>query len=62
MQDTYKNIEEYNLDRKRQILIVFNDMIDNMINNKKLNDVVTDLLIRSREINIFLVFIKQFIF
>ena len=37
MQDDYKNIEEYNIDKKRKILIVFGDMIADMINNKKLN-------------------------
>ena len=35
MQDVYKNIEEYNLGMKRKILVVFNDMIANMINNEK---------------------------
>ena len=37
MVDIYKNIEEYNPNKKRKILIVFGDMIDNMLNNKKLN-------------------------
>ena len=41
MQDAYKNIEEYHLGKKRKILIVFYDMIADMINNKKLNSVVT---------------------
>ena len=40
MQDVYKNIEEYNTDKERKILIVFDDMIDDMINNKKLNSIV----------------------
>ena len=35
MQDVYKNIEEYNLDQKRKILIVFDDMIADLINDKK---------------------------
>ena len=35
MQDVYKNIDEYNIDKKRKILIVFDDMITDMINNKK---------------------------
>ena len=46
MQDVYKNIEEYNPGKKRKILIVFDDMIADMINNKKLNPVVTELFIR----------------
>ena len=41
MQDVYKNIEEYNLGKKRERLIAFDDMIADMINNKKLNPVVT---------------------
>ena len=41
MHDVYKNIEEYNLGNKRKILIAFDGIIDDMINNKKLNPVVT---------------------
>ena len=37
MQDVYKNIEEHNLGKKRKALIVFDNMIADMINNKKLN-------------------------
>ena len=37
MNDIYKNIEEYNLDKKRETLIVFYDMITDMLNNKTLN-------------------------
>ena len=62
MQDVYKNIDEYNIDKERKILIVFNDMIADMINNKKLNSVVTELFIRGRKSNIFLVFITQLYF
>ena len=35
MQDVYKNIDEYNTDKERKILIVFNDMIADMTNSKK---------------------------
>ena len=59
MQDVYKNIEDYNSIKKRKILIVFNDMITDMINNKKLNPVVTELFIRGRKLNISIVFIMQ---
>ena len=59
MQDVYKNIEEYNIGKKRKILIVFDDMIADMINNKRLNSVVTELFIRGRKSNISLVFITQ---
>ena len=59
MQDVYKNIEEYNLRKKRKALIVFDDMIADMINNKKLNPVITELLIKNRKLNISVVFITQ---
>ena len=59
MQDIYKNIEDYNPIRKRKVLIVFDDMIADMINNKKLNPVVTELFIRARKLNISIVFITQ---
>ena len=52
MQNVYKNIDEYNADKKRKILIVFDDMIVDMINNKKLNSIVTELFIRGRKLNI----------
>ena len=59
MQDVYKNIDEYNADKERKILIVSDDMIADMINNKKLNSIVTELFIRGRKLNISLVFITQ---
>ena len=55
IQDVYKNIHEYNIDKERKILTVFDDMIVDMINNKKLNSIVTELLIRGRNLNISLV-------
>ena len=59
MQDVDKNIADYNPGKKREILIVFHDMIADMINNKKLNPVVTELFIRGRKLNISIVFITQ---
>ena len=59
MQDVYKNIEEYNLIKKRKVLIVFDDMIADMINNNKLNPIVTEFFIRGRKLNISIVFITQ---
>ena len=58
MHDVYKNINEYNPDKENKI-IIFDDMIADMIHNKKLNSIVTELLIRSRKLNISLVFITQ---
>ena len=57
--DVYKNIDEYNPDKENKILIVFDDMIADMIHNKKLNSIVTELFIRGRKLNISLVFITQ---
>ena len=45
MKDVYKNIKEYNPGKKRKVLIVFDDMIADMISNKKLNSAVTELFI-----------------
>ena len=59
MHDVYKNIDECNPDKENKILIVFDDMIADMIHNKKLNSVVTELFIRGRKLNISLVFITQ---
>ena len=59
MQDVYKNIDEYNIDKERKILIVFDDMIADIINSKKLDSIVTELFIRGRKLNISLVFITQ---
>ena len=59
MEDIYKNIENYNPRKKRKILIVFDDMIADMIINKKLNPVVTELFIRGRKFNISVVLISQ---
>ena len=59
MQDAYKNIEDYNPKKNRKVLIVFDDMIADMSNNKKLNPIVTELFIRGRKLNISIVFITQ---
>ena len=59
MQDVYKNIEEYNVDKEHKILIVFDNMIADMINNKNLNAIATELFIRGRKLNISLAFITQ---
>ena len=57
--DVYKNLNEYNANEDCKILIVFDDMIADIINNKKLNSIVTELFIRGRKLNISLVFITQ---
>ena len=57
MQDIFRNVEEFNPDRKLNVLIIFDDMIDDMISNKKLNQIVTELFIRGRKLNMSTVFI-----
>ena len=59
MQEVYKKVDEYNADKKRKIFIVFDGMFADMINNKKLNTIITKLFIRGRKLNIYLVFITQ---
>ena len=59
MDDIYKNIEEYNLNKKRKILIVLDDIIADLLNNKKLNTIATELFIRGRKLKTSLVFIIQ---
>ena len=59
MQDVYKNIDECNADKERKILMVFDDMITDMINNKKLNSVIIELFIRRGKLNISLIFFTQ---
>ena len=59
LQDVYKNINEYNEGKKGKILIVSDDMIADMVNNKKLNSIITELFIRSRKLIFFLAFITQ---
>ena len=51
--------DDYNLDRKRKILIVFDDMIADIMTNKKFQSIIKELFIRCRKINISLVFITQ---
>ena len=57
MLDVYKNLEDYNPDKKRKVLLVFDDMIADLINNKRLNLAVTELFIRGRKLGISIVFI-----
>ena len=61
MDDIYKNIEEYNPNKKRKILIVFDDMIADMLSNKKLNLIVTELFIRGKKLNISLILLHNLI-
>ena len=59
MHDVYDNIDNYNPNKENKMLIVFDDIIADIINNKKLNLIVTELFIRGRKLNIYVVFITQ---
>ena len=59
MDDIYKNIEEYSPDKQLKTLIVFDDMIADMLNKKKINPIVTELFIQGKKLNICLVFFTQ---
>ena len=59
MDDVYKNINDYNPNRRRKILIVFDDMIADIMTNKKFQAIIKELFIRWRKLNISLVFITQ---
>ena len=59
MRNVYKNIDQYNIDKERKILIAFDDMIADIIKNKMLNSIDTELFIRGRKLNISLVFTTQ---
>ena len=59
MGDVYQNIDDYNLNRKRKILIFFDDMIADIMKNKKFQVIIKELFIRCRKLNISLVFITQ---
>ena len=57
MHDNYKNIAEYSTNRKRKILNVFNDMIADLLSNRKLNPIVNQSFFSGSKLNLSLVFI-----
>ena len=59
MDDVYENIDDYNPNRKRKILIIFDDMIVDIMANKKFQVIIKELFIRCRKLNISLLFITQ---
>ena len=56
-----KNIEEYNPNKKHKILIIFDDMIADMLSNNKLNPMATELFITGRKLNISLFFLYNLV-
>ena len=59
MDDVFSNIDDYNQRGKRRILIVFDDMIADIMTNKKFQVIIKELFIRCRKLNVSLVFITQ---
>ena len=59
MDDVYENINDYNLIRKRKKIFAFDDMIADIMTNKKFQAIIKELFIRCRKLNISLVFITQ---
>ena len=59
MDDVYENINDYNPNRKIKILVVFDDMIADIMTNKKFQAIIKELFVRCRKLNISLVFITQ---
>ena len=61
MANIQNSIEEYNLNKKRKMLVVFGDLIADVLSNKKLHLRVTELFIRGRKLNIFLFLLSNII-
>ena len=59
MNDIYENIDLYKPNRRRKVLIAFDDMIADITTNKKFQSIIKEMFIRCRKINISLVFITQ---
>ena len=59
MNDDYENIDLYNPNRRRKVLVVFDDMTADIMTNRKFQSIIKELFIRCRKINISLVFITQ---
>ena len=59
MDDVYENIHDYNSSRRRKILIVFDDMIADIMSNKKFQAIIKEFFIWCRKLNNSLVFISQ---
>ena len=57
----YENIDEYNQNKKRKILTLFDDMISDILSDKIFIPIVTEIIIRDRKLNISIVFITYLI-
>ena len=59
MDDVYENIDDYNPSEKRKVLTIFDDMIVDIMTNKKFHAIIKELFIRCRKLNILLAYITQ---
>ena len=59
MDDIFTDIEDYNKKRKRKVLIVFDDMISHVMSDKKAQQVLRELFIRCKKLNISFCFLTQ---
>ena len=59
MDYVFTNIDDYNKKRKRKVLIVFDDMIADIMSSKKFKAIIKKLFVRCRKLNISIVFITQ---
>ena len=62
MDDVYENINDYNPNRDKKVLIVFDDTIVDIMNNKRFQAIIKELFIRCRKLNISLVLLLSLIF
>ena len=59
MDDVLDNINNYNKNRDKKVVIIFDDMIADIMRSEKFKAIVKELFIRCRKLNIFIVFITQ---
>ena len=59
MDDIFSQIEDYNKKRKRKVLMIFDDVISHVMSDKKALQILKDLFIRCRKLNISLCFLTQ---
>ena len=59
MDDVFTNIDDYNKQRKRKVLIIFDDVITDIMSSKNFKAIIKELFIRCRKLNISIVFITQ---
>ena len=59
MDDVYDDINNYNKKRMKKVLIIFDDMISHVMSNKKAQEVLKELFIRCRKLNISFCFLTQ---